>query len=60
MAYVDAIIFGSNVESMSQGFPSTMQQEFEMSPLGELTHFLGLQVQQTKNGIFLSQTKYLR
>ena len=31
-----------------------------MSLLGELTYFLGLQVQQTKNGIFLSQTKYLK
>ena len=37
-----------------------MQQEFEMSLLGELTYFLGLQVQQTKDGIFLSQTKYLK
>ena len=36
-----------------------MQQEFEMSLLGELTFFLGLQVQQTKNGIFLSLTKGL-
>ena len=31
-----------------------------MSLLGELTYFLGLQVQQTKYGIFLSQTKYLK
>ena len=31
-----------------------------MSLLGELTYFLGLQVQQTKDGIFLSQTKYLK
>ena len=37
-----------------------MQQEFEMSLLGELTYFLGLQAQQNKDGIFLSQTKYLR
>ena len=37
-----------------------MQQEFEMSFLGELTYFLGLQVQQNKYGIFLSQTKYLK
>jgi len=37
-----------------------MQQEFEMSFLGELTYFLGLQVQQNKDGIFLSQTKYLK
>lgn len=31
-----------------------------MSLLGELTYFLGLQVQQTKYGIFISQTKYLK
>jgi len=31
-----------------------------MSLLGELTHFLGLQVQRNKDGIFLSQTKYLK
>ena len=37
-----------------------MQQEFEMSLLGELTFFLGLQVHQTADGIFLSQTKYLK
>eukprot|EP00253_Pinus_taeda_P007913 PITA_07913 len=36
------------------------QKEFEMSLLGELTYFLGLQVQQNKDGIFLSQTKYLK
>jgi len=58
--YVDDIIFGSNEESMSQNFASVMQQEFEMSLLGELTYFLGLQVHQNKNDIFLSQTKYLK
>ena len=57
--YVDDIIFGSNEESMSQNFASVMQQEFEMSLVGELTYFLGLQVEQNKDGIFLSQTKYL-
>jgi len=31
-----------------------------MSLLGELTYFLSLQVQQNKDGIFLSQTKYLK
>jgi hypothetical protein len=60
VVYVDDIIFGSNEESMSQKFASDMQQEFEMSLLGELTFFLGLQVQQAKDGIFLSQTKYLK
>ena len=60
VVYVDDIIFGSNEKSMNQNFASVMQQEFEMSLLGELTYFLGLQVQQTKYGIFLSQTKYLK
>ena len=37
-----------------------MQQEFEMSLHGELTFFLGLQVQQATDVIFLSQEKYLK
>jgi len=45
---------------MSQNFTSVMQQEFEMYLLCELTYFLVLQVQQTKDGIFISQTKYLK
>eukprot|EP00253_Pinus_taeda_P001740 PITA_01740 len=49
-----------NEEAMSQNFASVMQQEFEMSLLGELTYFLGLHVQQNKDDIFLSQTKYLK
>eukprot|EP00253_Pinus_taeda_P002528 PITA_02528 len=49
-----------NEEAMSQNFSLVMQKEFEMSMLGELTSFLGLQVQQNKDGIFLSQTKYLK
>jgi len=35
-----------------------MQGEFEMSIMGELTYFLGLQVKQLKHGTFLSQSKY--
>eukprot|EP00253_Pinus_taeda_P033436 PITA_33436 len=60
VVYVDDIIFGSNEESMSQSFSWVMQKEFEMSLLGELTYFLGLQIQQNEGGIFLSQTKYLK
>ena len=60
VVYVDDIIFGSNEEAMSQNFTLVMQKEFEMSLRGELTYFLGLQVQQNKDGIFLSQTKYLK
>ena len=60
VVYVDDNIFGSNEESMSQKFSYVMQQEFEMSLLGELIYFLGLQVQQATYGIFLSQAKYLK
>jgi len=37
-----------------------MQGEFEMSMMGDLNFFLGLQVKQVKQGIFLSQAKYCR
>jgi hypothetical protein len=37
-----------------------MQNEFEMSLLGELSFFLGLQIHQRNQGIFISQTKYIR
>ena len=42
--YVDDIIFGSDDEKMSKGFASRMQQEFEMSLLGELNFFVGFQI----------------
>jgi hypothetical protein len=37
-----------------------MQTEFEMSMIGELSYFLGLQVKQSSAGIFISQEKYLK
>eukprot|EP00253_Pinus_taeda_P004983 PITA_04983 len=60
VVYVDDIIFGSNEKDMSQSFALVMQKEFEISLLGELTYFLGLQIQQKEGGIVLSQTKYLK
>ena len=42
--YVDDIIFGSTDSSLCKGFASIMQGEFEMSMMGELTFFLGLQI----------------
>ena len=36
-----------------------MQSKYEMSMMGELTYFLGLQVKQISDGIFISQTKYI-
>jgi hypothetical protein len=58
--YVDDIIFGSDDDRLSQKFAKDMQNEFEMSLLGELSFFLGLQICQSDQGIFISQTKYIR
>ena len=45
--YVDDIIFGSDDDRLSQKFAKDMQSEFEMSLLGELSFFLGLQIRQS-------------
>jgi hypothetical protein len=42
--YVDDIIFGSIDYRLSHKFAKDMQNEFEMSLLGELSLFLGLQI----------------
>ncbi|KAJ9547459.1 hypothetical protein OSB04_020002 [Centaurea solstitialis] len=57
--YVDDIIFGSTDLSMCKDFESLMQKEFEMSMMGELNFFLGLQVKQCTEGIFINQSKYV-
>ena len=56
--YVDDIIFGSEDAELCERFAMLMQSEFEMSMMGELTYFLGLQVKQLKEGIFICQSKY--
>ncbi|GJZ46632.1 retrovirus-related pol polyprotein from transposon TNT 1-94 [Tanacetum coccineum] len=37
-----------------------MHDEFEMSMMGELNFFLGLQIKQMEDGIFLNQSKYIK
>jgi hypothetical protein len=58
--YADDIIFGSDDDRMSHNFSKNMQSEFEMSLLGELNFFLGLQIFHLDDGIFISQTKYIK
>ena len=41
-------------------FGKMMANEFEMSMIGELSYFIGLQIKQLKNGIFVSQDKYIK
>jgi hypothetical protein len=60
LVYVDDIIFGCTNESSIQWFANSMQIEFEMSMIGELSYFLGLQVKQSSAGMFISQEKYLK
>nr|GEV45715.1 putative ribonuclease H-like domain-containing protein [Tanacetum cinerariifolium] len=58
--YVDDIIFGSTNKAWCDEFEVLMKGEFEMSAMGEMTFFLGLQVKQLPDGIFLSQDKYVK
>ncbi|GKC10164.1 putative ribonuclease H-like domain-containing protein, partial [Tanacetum coccineum] len=57
--YVDDIIFGSTKKSMCTEFEEVIHKRFQMSSMGELTFFLGLQVKQQPDGIFISQDKYV-
>jgi hypothetical protein len=58
--YVDDIIFGGSSHSLVSSFQETMEKEFQMSMMGELTIFLGIQVKQAKQGIFVHQAKYTK
>ncbi|GKD10222.1 putative ribonuclease H-like domain-containing protein, partial [Tanacetum coccineum] len=57
--YVDDIIFGSTNNELCARFEKLMKDKFQMSSIGELTFFLGLQVAQKEDGIFISQDKYV-
>nr|GEV94679.1 ribonuclease H-like domain-containing protein [Tanacetum cinerariifolium] len=56
--YVDDIIFGATNKDLCKSFEKLMKDKFQMSSMGELTFFLGLQIKQKKDGIFISQDKY--
>jgi hypothetical protein len=56
--YVDDIIFGSTNASLCKEFSKLMKDEFEMSMMGELKFFLGIQINQCKDGVYVHQTKY--
>jgi hypothetical protein len=58
--YVDDIVFGSTNDRLRHKFAKDMHNEFEMSLLGELSFFLGHHICQRNQGIFISQSKYIR
>nr|GEW09641.1 hypothetical protein [Tanacetum cinerariifolium] len=57
--YVDDIIFRSTNKDLCKAFEKLIKDKFQMSSMGELTFFLGLQVKQKQDGIFISQDKYV-
>ncbi|GJW80341.1 retrovirus-related pol polyprotein from transposon TNT 1-94 [Tanacetum coccineum] len=56
--YVDDIIFGSTNPKLSKRFEKLMHSKFDMSMMGELKFFLGIQIHQSPRGIFINQAKY--
>ncbi|GJZ58953.1 retrovirus-related pol polyprotein from transposon TNT 1-94 [Tanacetum coccineum] len=56
--YVDDIIFGSTNPKLSKRFGKLMHSKFDMSMMGELKFFLGIQIHQSPRGIFINQAKY--
>ena len=55
--YVDDIIFGATNVSLCEEFSKCMHSEFEMSMVGELNFFFGLQIKQLKEETFINQAK---
>ena len=58
--YVDDIIFGSTDPKLTHEFEQLMKSEFQMSMMGKLHFFLGLNIQQSNEGIFINQEAYTR
>jgi hypothetical protein len=58
--YVDDINFGGSSHTLVSRFQEMMESEFQMSMMGELTFFLGIQVKQMKQDTFVHQAKYTK
>ena len=56
--YVDDLIFTGNDEGMFNKFKKSMMTEFDMTDLGKMRYFLGIEVLQKDDGIFICQRKY--
>jgi hypothetical protein len=58
--YMDDIIFGGSSHSLVSSFQKMMENEFQMSMMGELTFFLGIEFKQMKQGTVVHQVKYTK
>ena len=56
--YVDDLILTGSDSKLLHHVKTSLKKKFEMTDLGFLHYFLGLQVLQTNEGIFISQSKY--
>jgi hypothetical protein len=54
--YVDDIVFSGSSHNLVAKFADEMSREFEMSMMGELQYFLGLQIKQVKDGTSTRKT----
>ena len=58
--YVDDIIFGSTNPTLTDEFRTLMESKFEMSSTGKINFFLGLNIRQSKEGIFINQESFTK
>ena len=56
--YVDDLIFTSNDDAMFEQFKKSMEIDFDMTDLRRMKYFLGIEVLQKVDGIFITQRKY--
>jgi hypothetical protein len=56
--YVDHLIYTGNDISMIEEFKRSMKSRFAMTDLGKMKYFLGIEVVQSEQGIFICQQKY--
>ncbi|KAM1014395.1 hypothetical protein ACFX2C_044386 [Malus domestica] len=60
LLYVDDIIITGSASNAIQDVIHSLTVEFEITDLGDLHYFLGIQISKTNTGLFLSQTKYIQ
>lgn len=58
--YVDDLIYAGNDPMMCEQFKKSMKCEFEMTDLGKMKYFIGVEVHQSSHGITLSQAQYVK
>ncbi|GAA0163302.1 transmembrane signal receptor [Lithospermum erythrorhizon] len=56
--YVDDLIFTGNDHEQMNKFKQAMMRQFDMTDLGHLNYFLGIEVVQKANGVFICQKRY--